>query len=564
MVTCAPKLALGRSQRKGNIRVCQTADQMQEFIKCSPANGWRGFVRWCHRHVIIQDRATRQEVSFELFQGQRRVAPLLVLGYWIIALKGRQLGLTWLMAAYTLWRLTHERRFTAIVVSSQKLYAFEFMRRVKWIYNRLPPHMRTPITTDKIDELRFEAGSQETELFALVGTEKTARSLTGDLVVFDEASRIEGLDGALTGVEPALEVAGGQLVLLSTSAGPQGAFYDTWCSTYGEDGELLDQEGVGPTGFMPIFLHWSERPGRDRDWYQKQAERLRHLSPIAVKQEYPETPAEAFEYASGRIYPLFTRMRCVGTIGIPRHAVRFRAVDWGMSKSAHVVLWCAYIPGPPGLLVAPGCPNTIREMLGYRWDEKNPDKPCKENDHTCDALRYLVTTARGGLTGLVYVYREVWRVNAYSEGWTPMKFVAEVHELSGWKSAPPEYRDKWLPGRHAEMFETTIADRSNQWMIAHFNENDIPTQPQRRFKAPAKTDGQTDNLEGEVREGIAYLSMLIDGSHEIEKTIAVDRTGAAVAILREHQAARRRGLRFSESMDRVQQLHEARRALKVG
>ncbi|MEG1564562.1 MAG: hypothetical protein RR365_12680 [Bacteroides sp.] len=43
------------------------------------------------------------------------------------------------------------------------------------------------------------------------------------------------------------------------------------------------------------------------------------------------------------------------------------------------------------------CPNTIKEMQSYAWDDKalqnsGKEKPVKVNDHTPDALRYYVQT----------------------------------------------------------------------------------------------------------------------------------------------------------------------------
>jgi PBSX family phage terminase large subunit len=49
------------------------------------------------------------------------------------------------------------------------------------------------------------------------------------------------------------------------------------------------------------------------------------------------------------------------------------------------------------LLVADRCTGLIGEAPGYVWDpkatEKGEDKPVKENDHSCDALRYVVKTS---------------------------------------------------------------------------------------------------------------------------------------------------------------------------
>ena len=51
--------------------------------------------------------------------------------------------------------------------------------------------------------------------------------------------------------------------------------------------------------------------------------------------------------------------------------------------------------GKPRLFVFKSCPNTIREMTGYRWAEgsetRDPkDEPLKIADHTCDSLRYAI------------------------------------------------------------------------------------------------------------------------------------------------------------------------------
>jgi len=48
------------------------------------------------------------------------------------------------------------------------------------------------------------------------------------------------------------------------------------------------------------------------------------------------------------------------------------------------------------LFVHESCENTIKELQSYAWDEKaaqnGKEQPIKENDHTCDALRYFAKT----------------------------------------------------------------------------------------------------------------------------------------------------------------------------
>ena len=63
------------------------------------------------------------------------------------------------------------------------------------------------------------------------------------------------------------------------------------------------------------------------------------------------------------------------------------------------------IRGEPRLTVHPRCENLIREIAGYEWDKKTitRERPKKQNDHACDALRYLVTALEGRVAIDIFV-----------------------------------------------------------------------------------------------------------------------------------------------------------------
>jgi hypothetical protein len=199
---------------------------------------------------------------------------------------------------------------------------------------------------------------------------------------------------------------------------------------------------------------------------------------------------------------------------VPRYAKRFRAIDWGETKSAYVVLWIAYLPGPPGLLVDPGCPNTIREFLSYRM---GPDgRPMQgQDDHSCDAVRYAVVTHN--LRGLVYVYREIYRLNSVEQGWSPMQEIAEIHEKSGWVQGHPGKRQRWQPGPAAEKYElAAVADRSLGKVINEFNRNGIPTVPAAMIEGPPRSGRRSqDKPRDEVVDGCKAVAALIHGSYDL-------------------------------------------------
>jgi len=537
-------------------------DQAQYYL-CSPVHKLAGFERWCRECVFVRDKDTGTIHRLTLWPGQRRFVADVVAGVWLLDLKARQLGITTAAAAVCAWRMVFESSYLIMVVNQEAQYAEDFVDRVRFIHQHLPPSMRMTPTVDKERRLYFGEDGKDCDLRAMVGGDKAARSFTGDLALFDEASRIPDFGETLAAILPALtrspdigRAKDGQIVCFSTSSGPEGDFKELWDRNFGEAGELLDGDGVGPHRFKPVFYSWRERPGRDADWFAERKRELDQISPVKIKQEFPSTVDEAWEYPEGRVYPLFTRARNIGTIDIPWHAKRFRAIDWGETKSAYVVLWIAYIEGPPGFLVHPDCTGTIREFMSYRLDDHG--RPLKKNDHAPDAVRYAVTTHN--LRGLLYVYREIHRLDSVSMGWNPMTEVAEIHELSGWRAAPPGAREHYVPGVEAETFELeSVADPSMGKIIALFSEYGVPTIPASRL-AGITDEGRkrVDPVETARVEGIKMVAALIDGSRDQELYYTISRRQALEKAV---QRVERKPVAVSLTLEEVRLAEVARTLL---
>ena len=504
----------------------------KEYMRCHPMRWESGFVRFCERHAWIQDIQAKRTVRFKLWPGQRRMVPDLVAGQNLSALKGRQVGWTELLVVWALYNAIFHLLFKVAVYNQEIQYAYDFIRRVNWVINRLPAYMRPTKTKDTESRIMFGAGSKDCDIRAFVGKAAAGRSFTGHLAIFDEAAYIEEFAAALTAIEPALagdeHSSGGQIIVLTTSSGPTSEWAAHWKATYGNHGETLDDNGIGPNGFKAIFIHYSERPGRTKEWHAGEVRRLEKISKVAPKYEYPETIEEALEYAEGRVYPLFTRDRNVGDIKIPKFAKRCRAVDWGETVSAFVVLWMAYIKGPPGFLVSPSCPNMINEMLGYRFDKAG--RPIKKKDHTCDAIRYAIVAH--DMKGLVYVYRELYIEDSVARGWNPLTEINLIHEMSGWERADPESRKRYVPGVDGEEYRLpTVADRSLGKMINLFEEWNIPCIPSPTIAKPKqKGTGLVDKTQWELVEGIRQVATLIDGSMDMDRFHVVTREQRALHV----------------------------------
>lgn len=130
-------------------------------------------------------------------------------------------------------------------------------------------------------------------------------------------------------------------------------------------------------------------------------------------------------------------------------------------------------------------------------------KPVKDNDHAMDALRIAIATFN--ITGLVYVYREIYDLDPPSLD----RSVAQIHDLSGWvlpKDALPTEITLYDVGDTGEEYESNVADRSQPKTIELFAGWGIT--PLVASRKPGIVSGPS---RGEVEDGIALVSTLISG-----------------------------------------------------
>lgn len=199
-------------------------------------------------------------------------------------------------------------------------------------------------------------------------------------------------------------------------------------------------------------------------------------------QDYPATEEEAFQAPSGLIFYMLkpvTHHWSSRTLAADGYRF-FRGIDFG-GADPFVCLWVAHKPGPPRFTVdTAACPNTWRELTGYGWGENS--RPRDEDDHTCDALRYIVTFF--GLTGHVHVYRELYKADSAVHGLSLLDLAQHIHQQSA-----------------GENVIGTVADRSQPGSITLLNQQRLSTVG---YKPP---DMATER--GEKLDGIAVLEALM-------------------------------------------------------
>lgn len=145
----------------------------------------------------------------------------------------RQSGKTTTVAALSLHRAIHVPRSFCLIFSPSLDQSLEFFRRVADLSRNLGLEHVEPEALRKTG-MDLKNGSR---IEARPGSERTARGRTADLLVIDEAARIE--DELYHSLRPMLAVTGGTLAMLSTPNGKRGAFYDAWFNPAGWERYLV-------------------------------------------------------------------------------------------------------------------------------------------------------------------------------------------------------------------------------------------------------------------------------------------------------------------------------------
>lgn len=223
-------------------------------------------------------------VRFDLWLEQVRALAAIVVAKLVLLLKARQIGITWLVLAYILWLCLFKPGRVGLLFSKTELDAYELVRRIKVMYERLPEWMRlrVPLTRDSSGSLEW---ANESRVQSLAATKAAGRSFTASVAFCDEFAFMQWADELYTALKPTID-AGGQLIINSTANGETGLFHDLW--------EKAEKK---LNNFINLFLSWRARPDRDEAWRQRVREEA--ISAALDQQEYPETPAEAFQNTGG-------------------------------------------------------------------------------------------------------------------------------------------------------------------------------------------------------------------------------------------------------------------------
>lgn len=252
-------------------------EQELEWLTCAESPFY-----FLDNYAQVYDATTRGWRRFALWPAQGETLRTLFNNRWVIILKARQLGQTWLLLGYVLWLMLFRPAATALLFSrrdDEAIHLLDF--RLKGMYRRLPDWLQVrgePV--DSKHEWHLSNGSM-----ALAFPTTAGDSYTATVAMVDEADLVPDLGRLLGAVKPTID-GGGQLLLLSRAdqSRPESEFKRVYRAA---------KQNLN--GWAPVFLPWHARPERTPEWYESIRREIvqRTGSEDELHEHYPATDTEA-------------------------------------------------------------------------------------------------------------------------------------------------------------------------------------------------------------------------------------------------------------------------------
>lgn len=222
-----------------------TQKDLEEIFKCKNSPAY-----FINKYCFLRDPIFGK-TPFYLYRFQEITLAHFLKNPFNLVLKSRQMGLSWLVAAYALWLCLFFTEKKVLMISIKDATAKALLKKVKYIYQHLPPFLQVEIVENNMSKFSFITGS---EIESVPTSEEAGRSESLSLLIIDEAGFVRWIEEIWQAAFPTLST-GGSAIILSTPNGMDNFYYYLWSRSL-----------EGKTLFKPIRIHWWYHPERGLDW----------------------------------------------------------------------------------------------------------------------------------------------------------------------------------------------------------------------------------------------------------------------------------------------------------
>lgn len=229
-----------------------TQEQLQEYVKCAEDPVY--FINnYCM--IVTLDHGLQK---FKLYPCQVNKINVIHRNRMVILMEGRQQGKTTTSAAYILWYTLFQDAKTVAILAHKASAAREVLDRYQIMYEMLPKWMQQGVVIWNKGDVELENRSK---VFTAATTAAGIRGKTVNMLYIDETAIIPNniADAFFASVYPTISSGSDTKILLSSTPLGYNHFWKYW-----NDAEK------GRNGFVPLFIPYTDIPGRDQAWADAQ------------------------------------------------------------------------------------------------------------------------------------------------------------------------------------------------------------------------------------------------------------------------------------------------------
>ena len=242
--------------KKTNVPVNFTQDQVEEYLKCSedPVYFMKNYIK-----IVNLDKGL---MNFSMYSFQEKLVNLIRDNRFVIAKMPRQCGKSTTIIADILHHALFNPNQTIAILANKEKLAKGHMDRLKTAYENLPKWLQQGVKEWNKHSIELENGSK------VISSATSASAIRGgsfNYILLDEFAHVpENIaNDFYSSVYPTITSGKtSKMVVISTPNGLN-LYYKLWI-------EAIE----GRNSFKHIDVHWSDVPGRDEEWYQREIKNL--------------------------------------------------------------------------------------------------------------------------------------------------------------------------------------------------------------------------------------------------------------------------------------------------
>lgn len=225
-----------------------TVEELREFVKCSKDPVY--FIK-TYMKIIQVDKGL---VPFNLWPFQERMINCYNQNRYSITMCSRQVGKSTTVIGYFLWYILFNTNVRTCISANKQKTAVDLLGRLKLAYENLPRFLQQGVVSWAKMEIEVANGSS---CFAAATSSSAVRGGSYNILLLDEFAFVpENIANEFYASTFPTITSGTttKLIIVSTPNG-MNLFHKFW-----------SEAKSGDNDFKPLFVHWSDVPGRDEHW----------------------------------------------------------------------------------------------------------------------------------------------------------------------------------------------------------------------------------------------------------------------------------------------------------